>query len=131
MVHEVGSFWVLSAGQLSSRPETSLTHSTVVGTFHYSNSPERASTRHRRRPTDEPRADRGRRSDSGAWHYLGGVLVRFPSGEGLAAAEPDQPGPTSWALPDGLSSRRSRHLLITDWIAKQKASEIAAGAVDI
>lgn len=46
IVHEVGSFWVLSAGPTLFRVlETSLTHSTVVGTFHYSNDPERARAR--------------------------------------------------------------------------------------
>lgn len=46
IVHEVSSFWVLSAGPGLFRVlEASLTHSTVVSTFHFRNDPNRARAR--------------------------------------------------------------------------------------
>ena len=43
IVHEAGSFWVLSVGPGLFRVlKSSLTHSTVVGTFHFHSNPDRA-----------------------------------------------------------------------------------------
>lgn len=64
--------------------------------------------------------------------FSSAVLVRFPSGEKvwLPLSQINQV-PASWALPDSLSSRRGKHLLITDWIAKQKGFKAAPRELDI
>ena len=46
IVHEVGTFWVLSSGPGLYRVlESALTHSTVVSTFHFRDDPDRAKAR--------------------------------------------------------------------------------------
>ena len=66
-------------------------------------------------------------------HYsASAVLVRFPSGEKvwLPLSQINQV-PSSWALPDSLSSRRGKVLVITDWIAKQKGFKVTPRELDI
>lgn len=46
IVHEVGAFWILAAGPGLFRVlKSSLTHSVVVGTFHFCDDPDRAKAR--------------------------------------------------------------------------------------
>lgn len=66
-------------------------------------------------------------------HYsASAVLVRFPSGEKiwLPLSQINQV-PASWALPESMAQRRGKHLLITDWIAKQKGFKVTPRELDI
>ena len=66
-------------------------------------------------------------------HYsASAVLVRFPGGEKvwLPLGEINQI-PASWALPESMAQRRGKHLLITDWIAKQKGFKATQRELDI
>ena len=66
-------------------------------------------------------------------HYsASAVLVRFPSGEKvwLPLSQINQV-PTTWALPESMSMRRGKYLLITDWIAKQKGFKVTPRELDI
>ena len=66
-------------------------------------------------------------------HYsASAVLVRFPSGEKvwLPLSQINQV-PAAWALPESMSMRRGKYLLITDWIAKQKGFKVTPRELDI
>ena len=66
-------------------------------------------------------------------HYsASAVLVRFPSGEKvwLPLSQINQV-PAAWALPENMAQRRGKHLLITDWIAKQKGFKVTPRELDI
>jgi len=66
-------------------------------------------------------------------HYsASSVLVRFPNGEKvwLPLSQVNQV-PEAWSIPDSLVSRRGKHLLITDWIAKQKGFKVTPRELDI
>ncbi len=66
-------------------------------------------------------------------HYsASAVLVRFPSGEKvwLPLSQINQV-PAAWALPESMAQRRGKHLLITDWIAKQKGFKVTPRELDI
>ncbi len=71
--------------------------------------------------------------DAALEHYsASAVLVRFPSGEKvwLPLSQINQV-PTTWALPESMSMRRGKYLLITDWIAKQKGFKVTPRELDI
>ena len=66
-------------------------------------------------------------------HYsASAVLVRFPSGDKvwLPLSQINQV-PAAWALPESMAQRRGKHLLITDWIAKQKGFKVTPRELDI
>lgn len=66
-------------------------------------------------------------------HYsASAVLVRFKSGDKiwLPLSQINQV-PSDWSLPDSLSSRRGKVLVITDWIAKQKGFKVVPRELDI
>ena len=66
-------------------------------------------------------------------HYsASAVLVRFPSGEKvwLPLSQINQV-PAAWALPENMAQRRGKHLLITDWIAKQKGFKVTPRELDL
>ena len=66
-------------------------------------------------------------------HYsASAVLVRFPNGEKvwLPLSQIDQM-PSTWSIPSSMAVRRGKHLLITDWIAKQKGFKVTPRELDI
>lgn len=66
-------------------------------------------------------------------HYsASAVLVRFPSGEKvwLPLSQIEQM-PKSWCIPASMSQSRGKHLVITDWIAKQKGFNVTPRELDI
>ena len=66
-------------------------------------------------------------------HYsASAVLVRFPSGDKvwLPLSQINQ-APAAWALPESMAQRRGKHLVITDWIAKQKGFKVTPRELDI
>lgn len=67
-------------------------------------------------------------------HYsASAVLVRDKlSGEKiwLPLSQIDQM-PSSWSIPSSMTVRRGKHLLITDWIAKQKGFKVTPRELDI
>lgn len=65
-------------------------------------------------------------------HYsASAVLVRFPSGEKvwLPLSQIEQV-PKSWNMSASMSRARGKHLLITDWIAKQKGFKVTLRELD-
>ena len=71
--------------------------------------------------------------DAALEHYsASAVLVRFPSGDKvwLPLSQINQV-PAAWALPESMAQRRGKHLLITDWIAKQKGFKVTPRELDI
>ena len=66
-------------------------------------------------------------------HYsASAVLVRFKSGDKvwLPLSQIEQM-PGSWSIPASMSQSRGKHLVVTDWIAKQKGFKVAPRELDI
>lgn len=71
--------------------------------------------------------------DAALEHYsASAVLVRFPSGEKvwLPLSQIEQM-PGSWSIPSNMSQSRGKHLVVTDWIAKQKGFKTTPRELDI